>query len=55
MFHRVVRYSLGIHGIIHIIETGLNIYESAYYSAFLSLFSSAIMILGAFIDYEHHK
>ena len=55
VFHRVVRYCLGIHGIIHVIETGLNIYESAYYSAVLSLFSSTIMILGAFIDHEHHK
>ncbi len=55
MLHTVVRWSLGVHGLIHIVETFLNIYESAYYSACLSLFSSIIMILGAFIDSQHHK
>lgn len=55
MLHKVVRTLLGLHGSFHIIETGLNLYEGAYLSATLTLFSSIIMILGAYIDYEHHK
>lgn len=54
-WHRVIRWALAGHGIIHVAETILNIYERAYLSACLSLFSSAIMILGAFIDFQHHK
>ncbi len=55
MLHKVVRLLLGLHGSFHIIETGLNLYEGAYLSAALTLFSSIIMLLGAYIDYEHHK
>ena len=55
MLHKAVRTLLGLHGSFHIIETGLNLYEGAYLSAALTLFSSVIMILGAYIDYEHHK
>ena len=49
MRHTVVRWSLAAHGTIHVAETFLNVYEKAYYSAGLSLFSSIIMLLGAFI------
>ena len=55
MLHKTVRYLLGLHGAFHIIETLLNLYEGAYMSAALTLFSSIIMLLGAFIDHQHHK
>ena len=55
MLHKVVRTLLSLHGLFHVFETGLNLYEGAYLSAALTLFSSIIMLLGAFIDYEHHK
>ena len=55
MLHKVVRFLLGLHGSFHVVETVLNLYEGAYLSAVLTLFSSVIMILGAYIDYEHHK
>ena len=55
LFHKIVRWGLGIHGSIHIIETILNIYEEAYMSAMLSLLAGLLMIAGACIDAEHHK
>ena len=55
VFHKFIRWALGIHGLIHIAETILNIVEGAYLSALLSLVSSIIMICGAYIDYEHHN
>lgn len=55
MLHKVVRLLLSLHGIFHVVETGLNLYEGAYLSAALTLFSSIVMLLGAYIDYEHHK
>tara|TARA_B000000557_G_scaffold261287_1_gene260031 strand:- start:134 stop:301 length:168 start_codon:yes stop_codon:yes gene_type:complete len=55
MLHKIVRYLLGLHGLFHIIETGLNLYEKAYLSALFTLVSSIIMLLGAYIDYEHHN
>ena len=42
-------------GFIHIVETIMNIFEGAYYSALLSLFAGFIMIAGAYIDSSHHK
>lgn len=53
--HKIIRWALGAHGIIHIIETALNIYESAYMSAFFSLFSGSLMVAGAMLDSSHHK
>ncbi len=55
IFHKLVRWGLGIHGSIHVVETFLNIYEQAYMSAAVSLFAGALMIAGALIDYSHHK
>lgn len=46
---------LAMHGIIHVIETILNIYENAYYSACLSFISSVLMILGAVINIDKEK
>ena len=48
-WHSLTRIGLGVHGSIHVVETLLNIYEDAYYSACLSLISSIIMILGVFL------
>ena len=53
--HKVIRWALGAHGLIHIIETALNLYESAYMSAFFSLFSGSLMVAGALLDSSHHK
>ena len=55
MLRKVVRTLLGLHGFFHVVERGLNLYEGAYLSAALTLFSSIIMLLGAYIDYEHQK
>jgi hypothetical protein len=46
---------LGLHGIIHIFEMFLNLYEGAVLSALLTAFSGSVMILGALIDMSHHQ
>ena len=50
--HTFIRCALGLHGILHVAETVLNLYEGAYYSAVLSLLSSVIMVLGAFLGHR---
>lgn len=55
LFHKIVRWGLGLHGSVHVIETLLNIYEGAYMSAVTSLFAGLLMIAGACIDSSHHK
>ena len=50
-----VRCGLAGHGAIHIIETGFNIYEQAWISAWISAFAGLLMIAGAFVDLSHHK
>ena len=54
LFHKCVRWGLGIHGTIHIIEFGLNLYEGAWMSAAFTLFAGLLMISGALIDASHH-
>tara|TARA_Y100001938_G_C8049198_1_gene410697 strand:- start:637 stop:849 length:213 start_codon:yes stop_codon:yes gene_type:complete len=54
-FHMFVRWGLAGHGAIHIIETGFNIYEQAWISAWISAFAGLLMIAGAFVDLSHHK
>ncbi len=54
-FHTFIRWALGIHGSIHIVETILNIYEQAYMSALMSLLAGMLMIAGACIDSSHHS
>ena len=49
-WHTFIKWSLGLHGILHVAEAFLNIYEKAYYSACLSLLSSMLMLSGAFIQ-----
>ena len=53
-FHKIVRWGLGIHGLIHMIEFGLNLYEGAWMSAIFTLFAGLLMISGALIDASHH-
>ena len=53
-FHTFIRWALGFHGAIHIFETALNIYESAYMSALTSLLAGLLMLAGAYIDSSHH-
>ena len=50
LFHTFVRWGLGIHGSIHVIETAVNMYEKAWISAALSAFIAFIMIAGALIE-----
>ena len=54
-FHSVIRWGLGIHGIIHVVEFILNLWEGALLSALFTLISASIMLGGALIDLQHHK
>ena len=54
-FHKIIRWLLGIHGAIHILEMCVNLYEQAWISAFLTAFSGSIMIAGALLDLSHHQ
>ena len=54
-FHLVIRWGLGIHGSIHMIEFALNLIEGAWASAFFTLIAGGLMLSGALIDYQHHK
>ncbi len=55
LFHSIIRWGLGVHGVIHVAETLVNIYEQAWYSAGLSALAGFLMIAGACIDFSHHK
>lgn len=55
IFHKLVRWGLGIHGTIHIIEFLLNLYEGALLSAIFTLLAGLLMICGALIDANHHS
>lgn len=55
LFHSFVRWGLGIHGAIHLVETAANIYEQAWISASLSALASFLMLAGACVDLSHHK
>lgn len=54
-FHAFVRWGLGAHGAIHLVETAVNVYEHAWISAGLSALAGFLMISGACIDLTHHK
>tara|TARA_R100000388_G_C7143308_1_gene111020 strand:- start:366 stop:569 length:204 start_codon:yes stop_codon:yes gene_type:complete len=53
--HILIRWGLGAHGFIHVVETIINIYESAYISAFFSLLAGFFMVAGALINPDHHE
>ena len=55
LFHAFIRWGLGVHGVIHVAETFVNIYERAWISAGLSLLAGFLMLAGACIDYSHHR
>ena len=55
MLHLIIRWGLGLHGAFHILQFGINLYEGAYLSAFITLITALLMLGGAFIDHEHHK
>ena len=55
LLHSVIRWALGIHGVIHFIEMCVNIYEAAWISACLTAISGSIMIAGALLDLSHHQ
>jgi len=50
-FHLIIRWGLGIHGTIHIVEFVLNLAEHAG----LLCIAGALMLSGALIDYQHHQ
>ena len=54
-FHKLVRWGLGIHGTIHIIEFLINLYEGARISAIFTLLAGLLMICGALIDANPHR
>ena len=53
--HLVVRWLLGAHGVFHLVEMCVNLYEGAVLSALLTAFTGVIMMLGALIDISHHR
>ena len=54
LFHKFIRWSLGLHGVIHLAEFLVNILEGAYWSSLISLFGAFVMVMGAWIDFDHH-
>ncbi len=54
LFHMFIRWGLAGHGVLHLTETAMNIYEKAWYSAGISAFAGFLMIAGATIDMTHH-
>jgi hypothetical protein len=53
--HLIVRWLLGLHGLLHFAEMCVNLYEGAMLSALLTAFTGVVMILGALIDVSHHQ
>ena len=45
--HKIIRWGLGIHGVVHIAEVVANVYEGAWISAGLSPLSGGLMLAGA--------
>ena len=50
----VVRWGLGIHGAIHMVEFILNLIEHAWMSAFFTLIAASLMLAGALIDSQNN-
>jgi len=54
---RLVEWSLGAHGFLHIFEFGVAIYEEAFITASLAAFGGLSMIAGALVlgrGHHHH-
>lgn len=52
LFHKVVSWGLGIHGVIHLIEFTLNLIEGAWISALFTLLASFLMLSGALMHQQ---
>ena len=52
LFNLAVRWGLGVHGLIHLTEFVLNLYERAWISAVFTFIAAFLMISGALIDYQ---
>ena len=44
---RIIQISLGLHGVLHVIELASALYEDAYMTATLAAFGTLTMLLGA--------
>ena len=55
---RIIQISLGLHGVLHIVEFGTAVYEGAPITATLAAFGTLTMILGAILlepeERAHH-
>ena len=55
---RIIQISLGLHGVLHVLELGSALYEEAYMTASLAAFASLTMLIGMIIldpeERAHH-
>ena len=55
---RIIQISLGLHGILHVVELASALYEDAYMTATLAGFATLTMLLGAVLlepeERAHH-
>ncbi len=55
---RIIQISLGLHGVLHVLELGSALYEEAYMTATLAGFATLTMVLGAVLlepeERAHH-
>jgi hypothetical protein len=55
IFLKGLEFALGAHGILHIFEFGVAIYEEAYITASIAAFGAITMLLGSyFLGHHHH-
>ena len=55
LYRLFVRWGLGMHGVIHLIEFVLNLIEAAWISASFTLLGAIVMLSGALIDHKSHS
>ena len=55
---RIIQISLGLHGVLHVLELASALYEDAYMTATLAGFATLTMVLGAVLlepeERAHH-
>ncbi|HJL54401.1 MAG TPA: hypothetical protein QF651_10790 [Acidimicrobiales bacterium] len=44
---RIIQISLGLHGVLHVVELATALYETAFITATLAAFGTMTMLLGA--------
>ncbi len=54
-FLKGLEFALGAHGILHIFEFGVAIYEEAYITASIAAFGAITMLLGSYFLGHHHQ